>query len=201
MWQAMKTLSVALIGLAVCAGSAQAQGVVQAIGGITNQAEQHPVFAIGVGGKAGVLEVDGEFGKFLNIVPKRSFDLARQLSGGTIEARLPAWYGMGSLRLIGAMGPVQPYLNGGLGLARLQPELSATNGSTTTVLVFGSDQDENKFLMGGGGGLRFDAGRMAVDAGYKYIRIFEKYRSDTDFNNDDVLVNVHMFYVALGIKF
>lgn len=179
---------------------AHAQGLIQAMGGITTTADENPFFAGVLGGKVGPIEIDGEFGRLTNIVPKRIADASLSLSGGEAKAELPAWYGMGSVRLIAPAGPVQPFVRVGAGAARLHPQFTATDPDVDAEIVFG-EGDTTKFLLGAGGGLRVEAGRVLIDGGYRYMRVFQKYRSDSDFNNDDVLVNVHTVYVALGVRF
>jgi hypothetical protein len=200
MWQ---TIGITVVTIGLTAGTASAQMLVQAIGGATRQAETKPVFAGAIGGKAGFVEFDAEVGHFDTITPKRTFAIAQQLSNSTIDADIPAWYGMGSIRFIGKTGGVKPFLSAGAGVARLHPILTSTTSTTTPTIVFGAgnDHDTTNFLVGGGGGLRFDAQRVLVDVGYRYMRIFKKFRSDSDFDNDEVLVNVNMFYVALGWRF
>jgi hypothetical protein len=200
LWKSMAVTAVA-VGLLGVARPVQAQGVIQAVGGVTKTAEQNPVFAGMIGGKAGIIEIDGEFGKMMNIVPKRLLDTTLTLSGGEVKAELPAWYGLGQVRFIASGSPVQPFVTAGAGVARLHPQFTATDPDVNLRVVFGEDGDTTKFLVGAGGGLRVEAGKVAIDGGYRYMRVFQKYRSDTDFNNDDVLVNVHMFYVSAGFRF
>lgn len=188
----------ALIGIAQ---PVQAQGLIQGIVGVTKTASQNPVFAGAIGGKAGIFEIDGEFGRMQNIVPKSLADTTLSVSGGEAKAELPAWYGMGNLRLIAPTGPVQPFVTAGAGFARLHPRFTVNDPDVSVQSIFGENGDTTKFLAGVGGGLRVTAGRVLIDGGYRFIRVFQKYRSDANFNNDDVLVNVHMFYLALGVKF
>lgn len=199
-WKAIAVTAVA-VGMLGVARPVSAQGLIQAVGGATKTASQNPFFAGSIGGKAGIVEIDGEFGKMMNIVPKGLVDTTLTLSGGEVKAELPAWYGMGQMRFIASGSPVQPFLTVGAGLARLHPQFTATDPDVNVRLVFGEDGDTTKFLLGAGGGLRVEAGKLLIDGGYRYMRVFQKYRSDTNFNNDDVLVNVHMFYAALGFRF
>lgn len=200
MW---RTIGSAALMVTLSAGAASAQGMVQVVGGVTNQADQHPVLGAALAARGGALEIDVEGGRMFNIVPRETFDRARQVSVGNAEAKLPAWYGMTSLKVMVPAGPVTPFVTGGLGLARLEPQVEVTSGSTTATVVFGDngDSNRNKFLLGGGGGVRLGTGRTTLDLGFKYIRIFENYRTDTNFENDDVRVNVRMFYAALGVRF
>ncbi len=191
----------AAVALMSVARPVQAQSVIQAVAGVTKTAAQHPVFAGTIGRQMGIFEIDGEFGKMQNIVPKTIADTSFRVSGNESTAELPAWYGMGLVRLIAPSGLVRPFAAAGLGLARLHPQFSAPDSDLNVPLIFGENGDTTKFLLGAGAGLRVSSGRLALDGGYRFVRVFQTYRSDRNLNNDDVLVNVHMFYVALGVKF
>jgi hypothetical protein len=197
-----KRLAVAVTAAAAffIARPADAQGLIQGMGGVTKTADQNPFFAGLIGGKVGPIEIDGEFGRLTNIVPKRIGDAAASVGGGEVKAELPAWYGMGSIRLIAPAGPVQPFVRVGAGAARLHPQFSASDPDLDTEVIFG-DGDTTKFLLGAGGGIRVEVSKVLIEGGYRYMRVFQKYRSDSDFNNDDVLVNVHMIYAGLGVRF
>ncbi len=195
-------VTMAAAGLMCLARPAGAQMLIQGIGGVTSTADTHPVFAAAIGGKAGIVELDGEFGKMQNIVPKTIADTSFRVSGNEAKAELPAWYGMGSLRFIASNGVVKPFVSGGAGFARLHPQFSVSDTDLTVPVIFGENGDTTKFLLGGGGGIRVSAGpKVFAEGGYRFIRVFQKYRSDLNLNNDDVLVSVHMFYVSLGVKF
>jgi opacity protein-like surface antigen len=189
---------VALLGVARPVG---AQILVQGIGGITKTASQNPVFAGAIGGKAGAVELNAEVGRFTNIIPKTIFDNTKTATGGAVEAQLPAWYGMGNLKLIAKSGAVQPFVQVGAGAARLHPQFSANDPAVSVLSQFDTSGDSTKFLAGAGAGVRFKAQTLLIDGGYRFVRVFQTYRSDTNLGNDDVLVNVHMFYVSLGFHF
>ena len=91
-------------------------------------------------------------------------------------------------------------MSAGAGIARLTPSVTV-NTAGKVLTVFGDDDPANKFLIGLGGGLRVTLGRAFIDGGYRYIRVFQHYQSDTNFNNDEVLVRVHDVHVGLGIRF
>jgi hypothetical protein len=196
-WKRLAILAgvAALIGIA---RPVQAQVLVQGIGGITKTASQNPVWAGAIGGKAGPVEISAEGGKFMNIIPKTIFDSTKAATGGAVEAELPAWYGMGNLKLIAKSGVVQPFVQAGAGAARLHPQFTTNDPRVTLITQFGDEGDTTKFMAGAGGGLRIVANKAILEGGYRFVRVFHNFESNTDLDDDEVLVNVHMFYVSLG---
>lgn len=189
-----------LVMLAAVPRGASAQMTIIGFGGVTDAAATHPFGAGALAGRTGPIEISAEVGRFSNILPKGLAATASELSGGLVKAELPAWYGMGTLRLIASSGPVAPYVSAGAGVAHLTPRVTVgTAGSVQA--VFGDDDSSDKFMIGLGGGLRIGLGRAFIDGGYRYVRVFQEYRSDTNFNNDDVLVKVHVFQLGVGIRF
>jgi hypothetical protein len=199
-WKRLAILgaAVAVIGIAQPVG---AQVLVQGIGGITKTASQNPVFAGAIGGKAGPVELNVEVGKFTNIIPKTIFDNTKAATAGAVEAELPAWYGMGNLKLIAKSGAVQPFVQVGAGAARLHPQFTTNDPRVTLLAQFGDDGDATKFMAGAGGGLRIAVNKAIVEGGYRFVRVFHNFETDTNLGNDEVLVNVHMFYVSVGFHF
>jgi hypothetical protein len=179
----------------------QAQVLVQAIGGMTKTAETKPVFAGAVSGKAGPVELGVEVGHFDTIAPKTIFDATLAASGGKVDADLPAWYGMGNLKFIAKSGAIQPFVQVGAGAARLHPLLDGSAPNVTLSSQFGESGDTTKFLAAAGAGLRIKVQKVLVEGGYRFIRVFTNFEPNSNFKDDKVLVNAHMFYVSLGLHF
>ena len=199
-WKRMAIWAAGLALLSV-ARPVQAQMLVQAIGGMTKTAETKPVFAAAIGGKAGPVELGVEGGHFHNIAPKSIFDATQAATGGTVDADMPAWYGMGNIKLIAKRGAIQPFVQAGAGAARLHPELTANDPRVTLSSQFGVSGDTTKFLAGAGAGLRVKAQKLILEGGYRYIRIFQEYHPTSNINGGKVMVNVNMFYVSAGLYF
>jgi hypothetical protein len=178
-----------------------AQVLVQAIGGMTKTAETKPVFAGAVSGKAGPVELGVEVGHFDTIAPKTIFDATLAASGGKVDADLPAWYGMGNLKFIAKSGAIQPFVQVGAGAARLHPMLDGSAPNITLSSQFGESGDTTKFLAAAGAGLRIKVQKVLVEGGYRFVRVFTNFETNTNFGDDKVLVNAHMFYVSLGLHF
>src|SRR5258707_8641394 len=88
------------------------------------------------------LSVFGNIGQFHNLQPSQAqpgvdaVDTTLAAGGLSVTgaARVPAWYGMGGLRLTVPMNArVSPYVFGGLGFARLTPSATFTYNSGTLV--------------------------------------------------------------------
>jgi hypothetical protein len=195
----------AILGVAAlfagAARPADAQVLVQAIGGMAKTAETKPVFAGAIGGKAGPVELGVEGGRFLNIAPKSIFDATLAATGGTVDADMPAWYGMGTIKLIAKSGAVQPFVQAGAGAARLHPEFDGSDPRVTLSSQFGETGDTTKFMAAAGAGLRLKVDKLLVEGGYRFVRVFTNFEPNSNFADDKVLVNAHMFYVSLGFHF
>lgn len=109
----------------------------------------------------------------------------------TGDGTLPAWYSVGGLRVsIPTKSPVQPYVLGGLGVARLDPQAQFTfssgtmpDGSTpdpgtdvTTAIASGggftAPPASSAFMYTLGGGVQLPMARhWMVDTGYRFSRI------------------------------
>jgi len=199
-WKQMVILA-AVVALLGVARPVQAQMLVQAIGGMTKTAETKPVFAAAISGKAGPVELGVEGGRFTNIAPKAIFDATLAATGGKVDADMPAWYGMGSLKLIAKRGDVQPFVQVGAGAARLHPEFDGSDPRVTLSSQFGESGDTTKFMAAAGAGVRLKFDKLLLEGGYRFVRVFTNFETNTNFGDDKVLVNAHMFYVSLGVHF
>jgi len=195
-------VSAAAVALMCVAYPVQAQVLVAGSAGVTKAADTHPVLAGMVGRKIGIIEVDGEFGKMQNIVPKTIADTSFRVSGNESTAELPTWYGMGSVRVVAPSGTLQPFALAGVGFARLHPQFSVPDNDLNVPLIFGESGDTTKLLFGAGAGVRLNIDkRVFVDGGYKLLRVFENYTSTQNPTADPVHVYANIFYAALGVKF
>lgn len=117
----------------------------------------------------------------------------------TFEARVPGWYGFGGVRLspLLSAGKVSAFLEGGLGTARLRPEVHLTvNGDSLdaeAAALTGIDTDTQQvgLLAGGGAGLGFQPGkRIRIEGGYRYMRLF-----------GDAKTNINRVHIGAGWTF
>jgi hypothetical protein len=186
---------------------AVAQVQLQALGGVTSAAEKAPFYAGALGIRISFLEIDGEVGRYKNILPKGIVDIASRLQeqlGQPVQviAALPATFADVNVRLISPGGLVRPFVNGGYGVAHLEPRLDVLINGINITDVFGVDVgSQNRQMVLVGAGLRVDFGVVNVEGGYRFVAIFSKFNPDTNFRNDSILTSAHCVYGGVAIRF
>jgi opacity protein-like surface antigen len=208
MVQPVRSILVAGI-LLVVASPVRAQVHMQVVGGATMAASTQPMVGADVGFRVSFLELDVEAGHLSDILPKgvaADLNALQRAHGLPVQAiaSVPATYALGRVRLIFPAGPIKPFINGGLGVARLQPRLDVVIDDVSVGDVFGltSLQPINKTLATVGGGVRFELGPHAMlDAGYRYFVIFMHFEPTTNVAKDRVLTSFGNAFLALGVKF
>ncbi len=114
------------------------------------------------------------------------------------EARVPAWYGLGGVRVSGpAASKLSTYVEGGLGSARLDPQVHLTIGDdnlddeAAAITGLGPNRQQLEFLAGAGAGMAFQVWQhIRVEGGYRYMRLF-----------GDAKTNINRVHVAGGWTF
>jgi hypothetical protein len=187
----MRALAGALLVVTTIAAPAAAQERtvhVRAFGGVTFMSETATVYGAGVGFRpGGPVEIVGEMGRMTNVLPHRLQrdldDAARaigSLFGGPlrIDGRAPAIYGLGAVRVgrLTASG-LRLYAEAGAGATRGTSDIRAVAGSLNVsreiVTALGIKRSETAPLITLGGGLSVPVhGTIAVDLGYRFMRIF-----------------------------
>jgi hypothetical protein len=201
---------VLLVGVLVAAGFpavAEAQAHLQLLGGVTSAAERQPFFGAALGVRIGAVEIDVEGGRFTDILPKGVLeglnDLQRQ-RGLPVQgiASVPALYALGSFRIIPGAGPFRPFLSAGVGVARLSPQIDVVVDGISLGDVFGltSFQSQIEPLAAVGAGLRIGAGPVHVEGGYRYLMVFNDFKT-LNLDSSGMLARVNSVYVALGVGF
>ena len=200
-------VSLALLAIAAPVRAQDAPGVLQGIVAMTSTNDRNPSFGVALGGRAGWMEITGEGGRMQNVVPKDLQNIVRQMQQAAgindplATVRVPAYYGLVSLKVVPSRGVIRPFVTAGGGLARLNPELRSGAVQVTLPGVF-PPRKSTKALLAAGAGLRFGFGRnLAIDGGYRYSRIYSDYRVDTNLGNDAILTNIGTWYAAFGIRF
>jgi opacity protein-like surface antigen len=191
------------------AAPAVAQVHLQINGGMTRAARDDRFVSGELGVRLGFFEVDGEVGRFNDVLPNGIADqLTRLLNdrglGVQAKATLPATYALASVRLISPSGVVRPFISGGYGVARVEPRLDIDISGLPVSDVFGIAvaKKENDQMVTAGAGLRFAvAPRVHIDATYRYVWIFSDFRPDTNIDNDRVLTSAHTLSAGLGVRF
>jgi len=191
--------------VASIAAAQEPAGLLQGIGAVTNAADSHPSYGGAIGGRiAGWVEMTGEFGRMQDVTPKDLRDLLRAVPGvpnGAVFVRVPAYYGLLNVKLVPSHGVLRPFVTGGAGLARLDPQFTFGSAVVTLPSVF-TPERSTRPMATVGAGLRLGLGpHLTVDGGYRYSRIFSDYNVDRNLRNDRILTNVGAFYAAIGVRF
>ncbi len=102
-----------------------------------------------------------------------------------------------------ACGARRPFVTLGAGLARLEPRLEVTVEGVSLGDIFGLARLDpvTAGMLAAGAGPRLEAGRVFVEAAYRYHGIYADFRPQLDFVRDKVLVSVNSGYVGLGFGF
>jgi len=187
---------------------AAAQVQLQGLAGVTDAASRAPFYAGAIGIKLSFLEVDLEGGRFNNVLPSGVLDALQQLEQQhnlpvQAIASVPATYGLAQLRLIAPHGPLEPFVGGGLGIARLEPQIDVSVAGINLGDIFGltAFQPQNDTMAVATAGLRLDFHAINVEGGYRYIVIFSQFTPSTNTSTDKVLTHVNAVYGALAIRF
>jgi hypothetical protein len=197
----------AVLASTAAALPAAAQVHLQFLGGVTRAGETQPFVGGGLGLRIGFVEIDGEVGRFKDILPKGVLDAANDLQeqfGLPVQgiASVPATYAVGSLRFIPAAGPFRPFLSVGYGVARLDPRIDVVVEGISFGDVFGltslGKRTEPMVMLGAG--LRV-GNKAHLELGYRYVVVFSEFEPDTNFDNDQVLTYVNALYAGVGVGF
>jgi hypothetical protein len=197
-----------IVGVLCAAHPASAQVQVQGLGGATNAAEHAPFFAGVLGIKISFLEIDLEGGRLQNVLPSGILDQIHRLEqehGLPLQAivRVPAPYAAGSVRFIVPAGVFQPFVSGGLGVARLQPKFDvAINGINLGDVLGGRIiEPQTSTIAIIGAGVRLDFHAVNIEGGYRYYAIFAHFERTLDLSRDQVVSSVQAIYGALAFRF
>lgn len=176
----LRSLVVTSILLSPAIVSAQGQsGFVQGFGGATfGTTTMDGLFGGGVGATLTPnVELVGEAGYMRDTIPSNGIaslaGLGSSLLG--IGLRVPAFYADGGVRLLTSGGPVRGYVEGTAGAARLRARLDLPGnpfGIENIINDALGSVSVTKPLVGIGGGVVIQAGRLFFDGGYRYKRIF-----------------------------
>jgi len=202
-------LVTALAAAPAAAQDVRTQGFIGGLGGATfGTASGSGMLGVQGGYRIGPeLFVIGEFGRMMDVLPGELGDmvdffeeeLEDELGAPvTLEVTAPATYGFGGVRWTRGMGRAKPFVEGGIGVARVKLEVGEASfaGIDLTDLVNdqleGEEPETTEFLFTFGGGVNLaltDA--VSADAGYRFTRIA----------TDDPNVNVSAIYGAVKILF
>lgn len=216
----LRVLVLMVLGVLMVPSPAAAQeapkGYVEGIAGMARTVESDTAYAgLAAWRLNDRLHLIGEVGRLRDAIGQDLADrlalveagivAANQRTFGTefpvvFEARVPAWYGFGGLRVAGpsaATGRITTYLEGGAGSARLDPQVHLTidgenlDSEVAAITGLGDGTQQLGFLAGGGGGIGVQVWkRIRVEGGYRYMRIF-----------GDAKSNIHRVHFGGGWSF
>ncbi len=212
----MRSVAAAVVGAFLFGGVARAQspapsqGYVEAVaqsafGNVTSQS---------FGVEAGVtvlpqLQVFGEFGRARDTAPDTlgagaqliANYLSRTQGSVAFGVKQPATFGIGGVRYVFPSGRIEPYVLGGVGVARVRRDVTFTVGGTDVTsnlaplgITLGSDLSgsETKMMLSFGGGVAWPAWKQLVlDLQFRYGRIL----------TEDQGTNLARAGIGVGIRF
>lgn len=142
------------------------------------------------------LQIVGEAGRLDNVLPT--------LSGAVfslVDARAPAMYGEGGVRLLVASGAVTPYVEGTAGIARveLRSDRLGPVGNAAASIALGF-VDRTTPTLGAGGGILLRGGPVVFDVGYRYKQLFadDLMRIALGFGQP---LRAHQVRAGIGVRF
>ena len=99
----------------------------------------------------------------------------------------------------------RPFVSGGIGVARLEPQLDVAVDGIISWDVFGLTsfgvQNKTMALASAGNSHRHGRDQHLDKAAIVTITIFSHFQPDTSLNNDRILTTVNSVYAALGLRF
>ena len=198
---------------AAAQGASSPRAFVGGLGGLTFGTATSSAIAGQVGVRVSRdLFVIGEVGRMWDVTPSEVSDeietgidfLEQQGIPVNLEFTVPAFYGFGGMRWAQSGRRVNPFVEGGVGFARLTGEVSGTIGGVNVddfLEEFDSelgDFSSNEVLIafGGGANIRLTP-TVSLDAGYRFTHIFV----NDPVAVDEPTVNTSMVYAAVKILF
>ena len=168
----------ALVSVCAWPAAARAQGGhgdVHGFGGVTAATSTFGTAASPTfGGRVGValserIQLVGEAGRLAGI-SSDPFDL---LGFQDLRVHVSAYYGEGGVRVIASpRSTVRPYAEVTAGVARMNADLVGADGSADGLVeVARNALNRTQRLLGVGGGILVQRGRLSVDVGYRYKNV------------------------------
>jgi opacity protein-like surface antigen len=159
---------------------------------------------INLGGRIAVnivpgLQAVGEIGRIGNVLPSLTTSI---LAFSPIGVRASAFYGEGGVRAFaGTRSAVNPYIEATGGLARLNIRVDGVNATASDLIQLGLGfVDRTSPSAGLGAGVMLHAGKLTMDAGYRYKKIFSGDFVTTLVGAGNQLTS-HQAVFGIGVRF
>lgn len=169
-------------------------------GGVTFGTRTAPLLGVEFGGQvAPMLQVYSSFDWHRDIAPgfvEDIGDLVSYIVDADVDYRLPAFTGVGGVKVIAPRGTVRPYGLGGFGFGRVTGKVEIEGDDVTDALdVLGYlDKDDitfTKALFEIGGGVAFSNGRLYADISYRFRKFLQTGEP----------INMSGVYAGVGVGF
>ena len=128
-----------------------------------------------------VMQIYGSFDWHQNVAPtylQDVLDILNTVYDTRVEAEIPAFVGIGGLKIIGPPRVVRPYGMGGFGVGRLSGKILVEGSDITDLLdemgyIDKDDINATKPLFEVGGGIVFSIGRAYIDVSYRFRKFLD----------------------------
>jgi hypothetical protein len=144
-------------------------------------------------------EAVGEVGRIGNVLPPL---ISSVNAFSPVDVRASAIYGESGIRtLLGGHSAVSPYVEATGGFARLNLRVDGLSATVGDLLGLGLSVTNRTSPMAGlGGGVVFHAGRLMMDAGYRYKKIFNRSLVTGLLGAGESMTN-HQVMFGAGVRF
>jgi hypothetical protein len=144
-------------------------------------------------------EAVGEVGRIGNVLPPLVSSI---VAFSPVDVRASATYGESGMRaLLGGHSSVSPYVEATGGFARLNLRVGGLSATVNDLLALGLAVTNRTSPMAGlGGGVVFHAGRLTMDAGYRYKKIFDRSFAAALLGGGQSMTN-HQVVLGAGVRF
>src|SRR4051812_28851220 len=141
----------------------------------------------------------GEAGRLGNVLPPLSTAI---VSLSSYDVRAPAFYGEGGVRAFASPhSSVNPYVEATAGYAHLTLHIAGLSTTENDLLALGfAATSRTSPLAGLGGGVMFHTGRLMLDVGYRYKKIFANNLAQALLNAGQQLTT-HQLAFGVGVGF
>ena len=169
-------------------------------GGVTFGTRTAPLVGVEFGGQvAPMLQVYGSFDWHRDVSPTfigQLSDIVSEIYDVDVNVRVPAFVGIGGVKVIAPSRTVRPYAVGGLGVGRLNGTVEVEGEDVTDLLdelgvLDRDDLDATKLLFEVGGGIAISNGTFYADISYRFRKFLDTGEP----------INVSGLYAGVGVGF
>lgn len=169
-------------------------------GGLTFGTRTAPLAGVEIGGHvAPMLQVYGSFDWHRDVAPSFLGEALEDIShyyGVDVDARLPAFIGIGGVKVIAPRGAIRPYGLGGFGVGHVKGTIELEGDDVTSILeelgfLDRDDLQATRPVFEVGGGLAISNGTVVADVSYRFRKPL----------NTGEPFNISGIYAGIGVGF